>query len=138
MGTDLVLLETSAGPKALTGTTDGKANVAISAASLPLPTGAATESTLNTANNNLVTIINNLAPFSAAEDVTLAADFTPSQVDPVRAVYVGTGGNVKVDIGLSTGITLANVPDGTTLYINATMIYSTANGTSASNLVVLG
>lgn len=78
----------------------------------------------------------NSEPASSAAAVNLASDTTPAFA--VRGVYVGTGGTVKVDLATGTGISFLNVPDGTLLPIQATLIYSTANGTTASNLVVLG
>lgn len=82
------------------------------------------------------TLRTNSEPASAGAAVSLASNFTPAFA--VRGVYVGTGGTVKVDLATGTGISFLNVPDGTLLPIQATLVYSTANGTTASNLVVLG
>jgi len=69
-----------------------------------------------------------------AAAVNLASDtaFTP----PTQRIFVGGTGNVKVDLaGGQTGILYTAVQAGTYLTIRATKIYSTGNGTSASNLV---
>jgi hypothetical protein len=67
--------------------------------------------------------------------VNLAADTVPSP--SVRGIYVGTTGNLKVDmVGGQTGVTFQNVSVG---YFagHFSKIYSTANGTTASNLVAV-
>jgi hypothetical protein len=54
----------------------------------------------------------------------------------VRAVYVGTTGNIKVD-GIEGGTeTLKNHPVGYML-VQPSKIYSTANGTTAADLVLI-
>ena len=59
-----------------------------------------------------------------------------SDLATVRAaLFVGTGGNVKVDMaGTGTG-TFNNVADGTFLPILVDRVYST--GTTASNIIAL-
>ena len=54
---------------------------------------------------------------------------------PLRRIWVGTTGNVKVDTPTHTGVVYTGVPSGTYIYPRATKVYATANGTSASNLV---
>jgi hypothetical protein len=82
-----------------------------------------------------------------AELVTLGANWTPTSVSSqkfARALYVGTTGNVKVDLaGIpggatgQTGILFSNVPAGFILSACVTKVYSTSNGTTASNIVAL-
>lgn len=55
---------------------------------------------------------------------------------PVRRVYVGTAGNIKLELAGDTSgafVILNNVPAGTMLAIRARKIWAT--GTSAANLV---
>ena len=53
-----------------------------------------------------------------------------------NALYVGTGGNVKVNMGTSgSGITFSNVASGQILTIQITQVYQ--SGTTASNMVAL-
>ena len=74
-------------------------------------------------------------PFNAAA-ITLSGDSSFS-TQPLRGIWVGTTGNIVVDMaGTGTTITFQNVPVG---YISGhfTKVYSTANGTTASNLVAV-
>lgn len=52
-----------------------------------------------------------------------------------RALWVGTAGNVKVDMLDGTALTINNVQDGTLLPIRVSKVYMT--GTTASNMVAL-
>lgn len=52
-----------------------------------------------------------------------------------RSLWVGTGGNVKVNTLDASTITLTNVPDGTLLPVQCKRVYST--GTTASGIVAL-
>ena len=53
-----------------------------------------------------------------------------------NALYVGTGGNVKVNMGTSgSGITFSNVASGQILPIQITQVYQ--SGTTASNMIAL-
>ena len=79
--------------------------------------------------------ISEITPSSSAVAVSLSADTSFSS--PPRAVYVGTGGNLKVDMVGGQAITFTNVQDGFILPIRVTKVYSTANGTTASDIVVL-
>lgn len=54
-----------------------------------------------------------------------------------RRVYVGSSGNVKVDLANGSTLTFSDVPAGSLLPVSVTKIYSTANGTTASNLIAL-
>lgn len=80
------------------------------------------------------------APFTGARTVDLSAD--TSFATPPRGVYVGTAGDLKVDMLDLDGTTLLSakiikVTDFQTLaFSNIKKIYSTANGTTASNLIV--
>lgn len=75
-----------------------------------------------------------------AEAISLASDYTPSAGlnGSARAIWVGTGGHVKVDVlGGGTGIIFKNHPGGGWLEVTVTKVYSTANGTTASDLVAV-
>ncbi len=52
-----------------------------------------------------------------------------------KRIYVGGAGSVKVDTIGATGVTYTAVPVGTWLRGTFTKVYSTANGTTATNLV---
>ena len=55
-----------------------------------------------------------------------------------RGVYVGGAGDLVVDMaGEGKAVTFAAVPAGSLLPIQVSKIYSAANGTSATNLVVI-
>jgi hypothetical protein len=74
------------------------------------------------------------APINLASDTDVTALFPDAYA---RWLYVGGTGDVKVDLYKSTGITFKAVPAGTTLRGVFTKVYSTANGTTATNLLVL-
>lgn len=66
--------------------------------------------------------------------VNLTADTTA--LSGVRSVYVGTAGHIKID-GIDGGTeTLKNHPVGYML-VQPSKIYSTANGTTAADLVLI-
>ena len=52
-----------------------------------------------------------------------------------RALYIGTGGAVKITTKGGDTVTLANVPAGTVLPVRAARVWST--GTTASDIVAL-
>ena len=55
--------------------------------------------------------------------------------EPYFAVWVGTGGNLKVDMSSGTGtVTLNNCASGQLIPIMVERIYAT--GTTASNIIV--
>ena len=65
--------------------------------------------------------------------VSLASDTTFSVPN---IIYVGTGGTVKVDLWDSgTGLSFANAPSGFALPYLVKKVYSTANGTTATDLI---
>ena len=79
-------------------------------------------------------------------DATVSAygslSITPSDtanIPPTRAVYVGGGGNLKVDMAVDMGgtnvQTFVNVAVGYPLPLQVTRIYAT--GTTATNIVAL-
>lgn len=93
----------------------------VSAASLPLPTGAATEATL-----------------AVSTPAGTIAAITPNDAGAIScsAVWVGTGGNIYVDALTSgTNVGFLSVPDGSVLPIRTTRVYATL--TTATNLVCL-
>ena len=66
---------------------------------------------------------------SLASDTNLAAG--------CRALWVGVAGTVKVDLPTQgTGISFLNVPAGMFL-CQCTKVYSTANGTTATDIVAV-
>lgn len=74
-----------------------------------------------------------LSPKNAVA-INLASDTTLANC---RGIWVGSGGSIKVDMASTgTAITFTNVQNGY-LSGNFSKIYSTANGTTASNLVVV-
>lgn len=87
---------------------------------------------------------NAAAPAWNAEEIDIsAADWTPPgspSYTVAKALWVGTGGTVKVDMegdGENAGatVTFAGVLGGTLLPVRVTKVYMT--GTSASDLVAL-
>ncbi len=74
-------------------------------------------------------------PASRLEAITPDDNNDLSQI--TRALWVGTGGNVKVD-GHYAGeaVILSNVPDGTVLPIRVSKVYAT--DTTAADIVALG
>lgn len=121
--TQLLMLEGPTGQVAAKANADGE-----------LKTAASTGATQTT----LAALLAAIRPATAAQAVTLGADFTVTINSGVtRALFVGTGGAVKCTIG-GTSVTFTNVPDGTRLDVAATLVSSTANGTSASDIVALG
>jgi hypothetical protein len=52
-----------------------------------------------------------------------------------RALYIGTGGALSLDIGNSTAVIFAAVPGGTVLPVRAKRVRAT--GTGATNIVAL-
>lgn len=82
------------------------------------------------------------APYLTA-DATVsarrAAEVTTSNSvtyeSPTRGVYVGVGGNVKVDMVSGGTVTFVGVAAGTLLPIQVERIYAT--GTTATNMVAL-
>jgi hypothetical protein len=77
---------------------------------------------------------------NASDPANGAAVITPNNSADLtvyaRAIYVGVGGNITVDMTDSgTNITFLAVPQGTILPIQVKRVYST--GTTATNLVAL-
>jgi hypothetical protein len=72
-------------------------------------------------------------PATKIADVTLH-DSTPLN-PPSAALFVGTGGDVKVTAVDGGTSTFKNVASGTVLPVAATVVFST--GTTASNIVAL-
>lgn len=68
------------------------------------------------------------------QSITLSGDTTLDP--PCRGIWVGTTGNVKVDDMENTAVTIPSVPVG--MWSGRfRKIYSTANGTTASNIFAL-
>ena len=74
------------------------------------------------------------SPESAAA-VTIASGWTGKAT---IAVYVGTGGTLKVDMANEgDAISYTNVASGSILPISVSKIYSTATGSSVDDVIVL-
>jgi len=73
-----------------------------------------------------------LGSWDNAKSITLSNSVVISP--PLGAIFVGTGGDVKVRLKASgADVTLLGIPTGATLNIRVDKVYST--GTSASNIV---
>lgn len=80
------------------------------------------------------------APFSTTADscAVNCIAITPADTDlvqPVRAIYVGGSGNLKINDTGNGAVTFYNVPAGVILPVMARRIYAT--GTTATNIVGL-
>ena len=67
-----------------------------------------------------------------------ASSVTPADdgaLRPTRALYIGTAGDMKVDMALGSTVTFVGLIGGTILPIPVTRVYST--DTTASNIVAL-
>ena len=73
-----------------------------------------------------------MSPARAVEAVT--PNDSASIVD-VKALYIGTTGDVTIDTPDSTNVIFSNVPAGFILPVQATKVYLT--GTTVSNIVAL-
>lgn len=71
-------------------------------------------------------------PARSASEVTFNDS---NQIDPTRAIYVGSTGNVKVDFVDGSTVTFSSVSAGTLLPIRVNRIYST--GTTATDVIAL-
>ena len=76
---------------------------------------------------------------SVISPITNAAAVTPHDTNELsyvtRALYVGTGGNVKVQMQDSGTVTFVSVPTGTTLPIRCKKVFAT--NTDATDMVAL-
>jgi hypothetical protein len=75
------------------------------------------------------------ATVSARRASEVVTSNTVTYEDPTRGVYVGVGGNVKVDMVSGGTVNFLNIIAGTLLPIQVVRIYAT--GTTATNLVAL-
>jgi len=82
-----------------------------------------------------------IAPALQSSSDPASCAFAPTPSDTVeeavvsRAIYVGTGGDLKVVMWGSGTVTFVGVPSGTVLPIRVKQVYST--GTTASDLLIL-
>jgi hypothetical protein len=79
-------------------------------------------------------------PFSVTPDSVahIAFPITKSDTDlaaPIRALYVGSSGNVKIKDGVGGTVTFVNVASGSILPVMCTCVFST--DTTAGNFVGL-
>lgn len=58
-----------------------------------------------------------------------------TNIPPTRGLYIGSAGNVVVDMAYGTTITFVGVQGGTVLPVQVTRIYAT--NTTATNIVAL-
>jgi hypothetical protein len=68
----------------------------------------------------------------------IALAVSPADSDlsaPVRALYVGTGGNLRVTTTAGNDVTFANVATGSLLPVSVRRVWTT--GTTATNIVGL-
>ena len=75
------------------------------------------------------------ATVSARRAADVVTSNTVTYESPTRGVYVGVGGNVKVDMVSGGTVTFVGVAAGTLLPIQVERIYTT--GTTATNMVAL-
>ena len=75
------------------------------------------------------------ATVSARRAADVVTSNTVTYESPTRGVYVGVGGNVKVDMVSGGTVTFVGVPAGALLPIQVERIYAT--GTTATNMVAL-
>ena len=75
------------------------------------------------------------ATVSARRAAEVVTSNTVTYESPTRGVYVGVGGNVKVDMVSGGTVTFVGVPAGALLPIQVERIYAT--GTTATNMVAL-
>jgi len=80
------------------------------------------------------------APFSTTPDscAVNCIAITPADTDltaPVRAIYIGGSGNLKISDTGGGAVTFSNVPAGVILPVMARRIWST--GTTCSNIIGL-
>ncbi len=80
------------------------------------------------------------APFSTTPDscAVNCVAITPADTDlaaPVRAIYIGGSGNLKINDTGGGSVTFSNVPAGVILPVMASRIWAT--GTTCSNIIGL-
>ena len=68
-----------------------------------------------------------------------AVDVLPATLEtlviPGAVLYIGTGGNIKVDTVSGDTVTFKNVADGSVLAVQVKKVYNT--GTSANDIIAL-
>ena len=82
------------------------------------------------------------APYTTADATVSArrgADIVPSDTvdlpEPTRGIYVGGGGNIKIDFVSGGTVTFVGWLGGTILPVQALRVYAT--GTTATNMIAL-
>jgi hypothetical protein len=77
--------------------------------------------------------------WNAVIPASRAAAITPNDSTDLSnvttGIYVGVGGNVKVDMVYEGSVTFSNVPTGSILPVQAKRVYST--GTTATTMIAL-
>jgi hypothetical protein len=75
------------------------------------------------------------ATVSARRAVEVVTSNTVTYTEPTRGVYIGTTGNLKVDMVSGGTVTFVSVPAGSLLPVQVERIYAT--GTTATNIIAL-
>ena len=71
----------------------------------------------------------------SAYDAAAVAPSDSTVLRPTRGIYVGTGGDIAVQMALGNTVTLVGVLGGSILPVQVVKVLST--GTTASNLIAL-
>ncbi len=79
--------------------------------------------------------MNQIAPLISAESATAITPSDSLTFQPTRAIYLGSGGDVKVDMANGDTVVFYAMAGGVIHAINCTRIYAT--DTSASNILAL-
>ena len=80
-------------------------------------------------------LLQQMLPFSRAVAINLASDTTLASTS--RGIFVGGAGNLAITTQGNDAVTFTGVTAGTIYAIRAKVIKSTANGTTATNIVAL-
>lgn len=75
-------------------------------------------------------------PDSCAKTATAITAADSDLAVPVRALYIGTGGNLRVTTLNNNDVTFSNVASGTVLPVSVKRVWTTS--TTASNILGLG
>lgn len=75
-------------------------------------------------------------PDSCAKTATTITAADSDLAVPVRALYIGTGGNLRVTTLNNNDVTFSNVASGTVLPVSVKRVWTTS--TTASNIIGLG
>lgn len=82
-----------------------------------------------------INYLRQMLPYTRAVAVNLASDTTLPATS--RGIFVGGAGNLALTTQGGDSVTLTGVTAGTIYAIQAKVVKSTANGTTATNIVAL-